>query len=187
MWILIAGLVIFFAVHLVRVVAGPWRERQIAANEGRWKGLYALASLAGLVLIIWGWVVFRPVAPQVYEPPQWGRYAAIVLTLLAFICLAAAYQPPGFIKVALKHPFLAGVMLWSIGHLLANGDLASVLLFGGFLAYAAIDRVAVIPRGDPAPAVMTWRGDVVALLAGAVVFAVVLWLHPWLFGVSPLG
>jgi uncharacterized membrane protein len=188
MLILIAGLIVFFAAHLVRVVAPGFRESQIAANPGRWRGLYSLASLVGLALIIWGWITFRPEAPEVYTPPVWGRHAAWVLVAPAFVLLVAAYQPVGYIKKWVKHPMLSGVALWSIGHLLANGDLASVLVFGGFLAYAIVDRVAVIPRGDPAPEVKQPRADLVAIIAGLAAFAVFgLWLHGWLFSTSPFA
>ena len=188
MLILIAGLIVFFAVHLVRVVAPDLRESQIAANPRRWRGLYSLASLAGFALIVWGWIVFRPEAPEVYMPPEWGRHVASALVAPAFILIVAAYQPAGYIKKWVKHPMITGVVLWSIGHLLANGDLASVLVFGSFLAYAIVDRIAVIPRGDPAPLVKRPRSDLVAIVAGLAVFAIFgFWLHGWLFGVSPFA
>ena len=178
----------FFAVHLVRVVAPGFRQAQLAANPGRWRGLYSLASLLGFGLIVWGWIVFRPEAPQVYDPPAWGRHVAWVFVALAFILVVAAYQPVGYIKKWVKHPMITGVALWSIGHLLANGDLASVLVFGGFLAYTLVDRIAVIPRGDPAPVVKEPRRDLVAIVAGLVAFAIFgSWLHGWLFGVSPFA
>ena len=120
--ILIAGLVVFFGVHLVRVVAPDFREAQIAVNERRWKGVYTLVSFAGLALIIWGWNVYRPEAPEIYEPPSWGRHLAALLVLLAFISFAAS-GPAGRIKHWIKHPMLTGTILWSAGHLLANGDL----------------------------------------------------------------
>jgi uncharacterized membrane protein len=187
MWILVLGLVVFFAIHSSRMVAGDFRDAQLAANAGRWKGLYSLASAIGLALIIWGWVLFRPEAPEIFTPPAWGRHVAMGLLLLAFILLAAANMPAGRIKVWVKHPMLLGIVLWALGHLLVNGDLASLLLFGAFLAYAIVNRVAVISRGDPAPAVVRPRSDLVAILAGTALYIVfVLWLHGWLFGVSPL-
>lgn len=187
MAILIGGLAIFFAVHMVRIVAPGWRERMLAANAGRWKGLYALASLVGFALIVWGWIVYRPEAPQLYVPPGWGRHAAMLLVPAGLIALAAAYQPAGRIKATLQHPFLVGVMLWSLAHLLANGDLAGVLLFGAFLAYAAIDLVAALARPGRV-AFATWRGDAVAAGAGLALSAVlILGLHAVLFGVSPLA
>ena len=188
MLILVLGLVIFFAIHSVRIAASGFRDAQIATNERRWKGLYSLASIAGVVLIVWGWRLYRPDAPEIYEPPSWGRHVASVLVLAAFISLAAAYLPAGQIKRRLKHPMLVGIILWAIGHLLANGDLASLLLFGAFLVYAIVDRIAVIPRGDPAPSVVQPRSDLIAVGIGLVTFAVFgLWLHGWLFGASPFA
>ena len=188
MLILVLGLVIFFGIHSVRIAAGDFRDAQVAAGERRWKGLYSLVSIAGFVLIVWGWRLYRPEAPEIYEPPSWGRHLAALLVLLAFISFAASFLPAGSIKQRLKHPMLAGIMLWSVGHLLANGDLASILVFGAFLAYAIVDRIAVIPRGDPAPVVVQARSDLIAAGVGIVAFAVFgLWLHGWLFGVSPFA
>jgi uncharacterized membrane protein len=188
MWILLLGLLIFFGIHSVRMAAGGFRDRQVASNPRRWKGVYSLISLLGLVLIIWGWVAFRGGAPQLYEPPDWGRHVAMVLVFIAFVLLAAAEMPAGRIKYWVKHPMLVGIGLWAAAHLLANGDLASLLLFGAFLAYAFVNRLAVIPRGDPAPAVVKPRSDLFALLGGTVLYLLfVFWLHGWLFGVSPLA
>ncbi len=188
MWILVIGLVIFFAVHSVRMVAGDFRGAQLAANERRWKGIYSLLSLIGFALIVWGWIVFRADAPEVYAPPDWGRHAAWAFVLVAFVLLPTAYQPAGFLKRWVKHPMLTAVILWSIGHLLANGDLASVLTFGSFLVYSVVNRIAVSPRGDPAPEVVTLRSDLIAIAIGAVAFLIFgYWLHGWLFGVQPFG
>jgi uncharacterized membrane protein len=188
MAILILGLVVFFAVHCVRIVAPGFRAGQVAANQGRWKGLYSLASLVGFALIVWGWISFRPVAPDVYVPPDWGRHVTIVLVLLAFIAIPTAYQPPGRIRTWLRHPFLAAIILWSLGHLFANGDLASVLLFGSFLAYGIVDRIAVAFRPDPPPVYAGPRGDIVGIVVGLVLFAIfVFGLHAFLFGVSPVA
>ena len=188
MLILTLGLVIFFAVHSVRMLAGGYRDAQVAANAGRWKGIYSLLSLIGFALIVWGWIAYRPEAPQIYEPPSWGRHVAALLVAVAFIFVAAAELPAGYIKKTVKHPMLLGVILWAAGHLLANGDLASLIVFGAFLVYAIIDRIAVIPRGDPAPIVLKPRSDLIAVVAGVVLFAAFgLWLHGWLFGVSPFA
>jgi uncharacterized membrane protein len=188
MAILVLGLAVFFAIHLVRIAAPGFRDAQIAASENRWKGIYTVISLVGLGLIIWGWHVYRPEAPEMYAPPEWGRHVTPLLVLVAFILIAAANAPAGYIRHYLKHPFLTGIILWSLGHLLANGDLASLLLFGSFLVYSVVDLVAVIPRGDPAPAVVRPRSDVIAIVAGAVIFAIFgLWLHEWLFGFDPFA
>ncbi len=187
LWILILGMAAFFSIHSVRMVAGGYRDAQVAANERRWKGAYALVSLAGFVLIILGWILYRGDAPELYEPPAWGRHLAMGLVLIAFILLPAANMPAGRIRYYVKHPMLVGVILWAAGHLLVNGDLASLLLFGSFLAYSAINLVAVIPRGDPAPQMVRPRSDVAAVTAGTLLYVVfVLWLHGWLFGVSPI-
>ncbi|MDR3470755.1 MAG: NnrU family protein [Devosia sp.] len=188
MLVLILGLIVFFGAHSVRLLAPGWRAAQLAANAGRWKGLYSLASLLGLVLIVWGYVIYRPQAGQLYVPPGWGRHVTMLLVWLALTSVTAAYQPVGRIKASLQNPFLIGIILWSAGHLLANGDLAGVLLFGCFFVYGVIDVVTVMGRGDPRPVFASYRGDIVSVVAGTVVYLVlVLWLHGLLFGVSPLG
>ena len=188
MWILIAGLVVFFGIHCVRLVAPQFRARQLANNAGAWKGIYSLVSFVGLALIVWGWWVSRGEAPQVYDPPSWGRHAAMLLVLLAFILVASANMPAGRIKAWVQHPFLTGIFLWSLGHLLANGDLASVLLFGTFLVYCVVDRIAVALRPEPGPVFVSGRSDLIAIVSGVVLYAIfVFWLHGLLFGVSPLS
>lgn len=188
MLVLILGLIVFFAVHSVRMVAGGFRDAQVAANERRWKGIYSLISLAGFALIVWGWILFRPEAPELYAAPDWGRHAASALVLVAFIMFAASGLPPGYLKRWVKHPMLTGVILWAIGHLLANGDLASVLIFGSFLVYALVNRLAVISRGEPLMRVIHPRNDYLAIAIGIVAYgAFALWLHGWLFGVQPFG
>lgn len=188
MWILVLGLVLFFGIHSVRMAAPGYRDTQLAANEQRWKGLYSVVSLIGVVLIILGWVFGAADNSAVYTPPEWGRHITMVLVWAAFILLASANMPAGRIKQWVKHPMLLGVGLWALGHLLANGDLFGLLTFGAFLVYAIINRIAVISRGDPAPVVVRPRSDVVSILAGTVLYAVfVLFLHQWLFGVSPLA
>src|SRR6188508_1930290 len=109
MLILVLGLVIFFGIHSVRIVAADFRDAQVAAGERRWKGLYSLLSIAGLVLIVWGWRLYRPEAPELYEPPSWGRHLTALLVLLAFVSFAASFLPAGWIKQRLKHPMLAGI------------------------------------------------------------------------------
>lgn len=188
MLVLILGLLLFFGVHAVRMVAPGVRATQIAANEGRWKGLYSLLSLAGLALTVWGYILYRPQADQLYVPPEWGRHVTYALVLLGLISLTAAYQPAGRIKSTLQHPFLVGVILWSIGHLLANGDAAGVLLFGAFLVYSVINLIAELRRNQPKAVFAGYRGDIIAIVGGAVAYVVILlWLHGLLFGVSPIA
>jgi uncharacterized membrane protein len=188
MTILILGLVVFLGIHSVRILAGPFRDAQIAANPKRWKGLYTLVSFVGLGLIIWGWILARPIAPQLYDPPTWGRHATLALVWIAFVLLPTANAPTGRIKASVRHPMLLGVIFWSAGHLLANGDQASTTLFGAFLVWAILDLISALRRGEPAPVVVKPRADVIAVVAGTVLWVVfVFFLHRVLFGVSPLG
>jgi uncharacterized membrane protein len=188
MMILVLGLVLFLGVHSVRIVAGPFRDAQVATHPGRWKGLYSLVSAAGLGLIIWGWMLYRPGAPQLYDPPAWGRHVALLLVWPAFILLAGANGPVGRIKATVRHPMLIGIILWSAAHLLANGDQASVLLFGGFLAFGVADLISALRRNEPAPVANKPLADVIMVVAGTAFYALfLLVLHKILFGVSPLG
>lgn len=192
MLVLLLGLVLFLGVHSVRIVAPAWREAMIARRgENAWKGLYSLIAGLGLVLIVWGYGLARLDPVVFYAPPLWARHVALVLMMPVFVMLAAAYIP-GRIKSALKHPMLAAVKLWAVAHLIANGTLADVALFGSLLAWAVVDRISLkrrpatandVPSLPPAPA-----NDLIAVVIGATLYVVfLLFLHEWLFGVSPLG
>ena len=187
-WLLI-GLVLFLGIHSVSIVARPWRDAQIAQRgEGAWKGLYTVVSLIGFVLIVYGYGVARQSPVVLYAPPSWTRHLALLLMLPVFPLLFAS-SLPGRIKTAAKHPMLLATKLWAVAHLVANGTLADVLLFGGFLAWAVADRISVKRRPQPAAAVEPARpiNDVIALVGGLLVYAVfVIWAHAWLIGVSPL-
>jgi uncharacterized membrane protein len=192
MSLLILGLVIFLGVHSTRVVADPWRAATIARlGEKPWKGVYSLLSIAGFVLIVIGYGAARQSPVVLYSPPLWTRHLAALLTIPAFVLVAAAYVRLNSIKRAVGHPMVAGVKLWALAHLLANGTLADVLLFGGFLVWAVLsftaarrrDRAAgvVYPVGTPARNVLTVVIGLVAWAAFA--FA----LHGPLIGVRPFG
>jgi uncharacterized membrane protein len=189
--LLIAGLVLFLGVHSVAIVAPSFRTRTIQQmGEGAWKGLYALISLAGFVLICFGFGLARQAPVVLYSPPAWLRHLALLVMLPVFPLLIAAYLP-GRIKTAAKHPMLAAVKFWAFAHLLANGSLADVLLFGGFLAWAVVDRISVKRRATP-QALRTappgpWN-DAIAVVLGLAVYALLIgWAHVRLFGVSPLS
>ena len=189
--LLIAGLVLFLGVHSVAIVAPSFRTRTIQRmGEGAWKGLYALISLAGFVLICYGFGLARQAPVVLYSPPTWLRHLAFLVMLPVFPLLIAAYLP-GRIKTAAKHPMLAAVKFWAFAHLLANGSLADVLLFGGFLAWAVVDRISVKRRATPqvlrtAPP-GPWN-DAIAVVLGLAVYALLIgWAHVRLFGVSPLS
>jgi uncharacterized membrane protein len=191
MVLLIVGLVLFLGVHSVAIVAPTLRARTIhRLGEGAWKGLYALVSLIGFVLICYGFGLARQAPVILYVPPTWLRHVALLLMLPVFPLLIAAYLP-GRIKTTAKHPMLAAVKFWAFAHLLANGMLADVLLFGGFLAWAVVDRISLKRRSTPqvlrsAPA-GPWN-DVIAVVLGLAIYAVLIgWAHVRLFGVSPIG
>jgi uncharacterized membrane protein len=188
MTVLILGLVLFLGMHSVRIVAGAFRDAQVAARPGAWKGLYSLVSAVGLGLIIWGWMLYRPAAPVLYDPPVWSRHLALALVWPAFILLAGSNGPVGRIKATVQHPMLIGIILWSLAHLLANGDQASVLLFGAFLVYAVADLVSALGRKTPAPVASGILPDVIMVVAGTALYALFAFvLHRMLFGVLPLG
>jgi len=192
MTVLLLGLVLFFGVHSVSIVAPGWRQARIAQmGERPWKGLYSVAAGVGLALLIVGYGMARRDPTVLYDPPRALRHLALLLMVPVFPLLFAAYLP-GRIQSAARHPMLLATKIWATAHLLANGMLADVLLFGGFLLWAVADRIAVKRRtaalahevpGAPAGP----RNDLVAVVGGLLVYAVfLLGGHRWLTGVSPL-
>ncbi len=192
MTILILGLVVFLGAHSVRVFADDWRARQRARiGERRWKAIYSLVSIVGLGLVIWGFGMTRADPVVVWTPPASMRHVAALLSVLAFVLIAAAYIPGTRIKAAIGHPMLAGVALWALGHLLANGRLGDVVLFGVFLVWSSVDFGASRRRDRKAGVTYEARGftrDAAAVVVGvAVALAFALYLHGPLIGVRPFG
>ena len=187
MAMLILGLLIFLGVHSVRIVAPGWREQIVRTRgEGAWKGAYALAAAIGLALIVVGYGAARATAFVVYTPPTGLKHVALLLMVPVFPLLLAAYLP-GRIAAATKHPMLLATKLWSLAHLLANGNAADLLLFGGFLVWAIADRIAVKQRAAPPRRAGRPLNDAIAIAGGLVVyFAFIGGLHRWLIGVSPI-
>jgi uncharacterized membrane protein len=191
--LLILGIVIFLVIHSTRIVAPDFRRNFIARRgEGAWKGLYTIVALIGFVILVWGYDQARMTAPILYEPPVWTRHIALLLMLPAMILLVASQGPTGRIKAAVKHPMLLAVKIWALAHLLANGDLASFILFASFLAWAVADRISEKRRlraGETRlPVAISSRGDIIALVAGIVLYLLFVWrLHLWLIGVAPIG
>ncbi|HEX2556179.1 MAG TPA: NnrU family protein [Microvirga sp.] len=191
MTLLILGLVLFIGTHAFTMARGPRGRLRARLGEGPYKGLYSLLSLAGIVLVSVGYGAYRAGGyVPLWDPPVWTRHLALLLVWFAFVAFVAAYLP-GRIKARLKHPMLAGVKIWALAHLLANGDLGSVVLFGSFLAWAVAARIStrrrdeVVPHGGPAAAPAGWRNDVLALAIGTIAYlAFAFWLHPWLIGVA---
>ena len=189
---LILGLLMFLGMHSARILSEGWRS-QVIAQRGplAWKGLYTVVSLVGFGLIVWGFGQTR-LAPQVlWATPVWTRHLASLLVLLAMVLLAAAYVPRNGIKARLHHPMVLSVKLWALAHLLANNTLADLLLFGGFLIWAALsfraarqrDRLAntIYPPGRLGPTLVTVVLGIVAWAAFA------FWAHTAWIGVRPFG
>jgi len=188
---LIIGLIVFIGMHSVRIVADDFRTRQIEKTGLRtWRAMHAALSLLGTVLIVAGYGAARA-APQIlWHPPEWLIHLAILLTIPAFILMTASFVSGTRIRNKVGHPLLLGVKIWALAHLMANGTLADVVLFGAFLiwsvaAYASArrrDRMdgTVYVVGPP-------QRDAFAIIGGLVGWTVfALWLHRWLFGVAPL-
>jgi uncharacterized membrane protein len=189
---LVLGLVLFLGTHSLRIVANDWRTQTIArVGEIQFKGVYSLLSIAGFTLIVWGFSVARETPVMLWMPPRGLRHAAVLLTLIAFVLLAATYVPANAIKARFHHPMVLAVKTWALAHLLANGNLAHVVLFGSFLVWGVLCFIAaqrrdrlqntVYPVGTP-------KGTVTTLVVGGaawVVFA--LWLHGLLLGIRPFG
>ena len=192
MTFLILGLVIFLAAHSVRMLADNWRTRTLARlGEGRYKGAFSIVSILGFGLIIYGFGLARQQPLQLWAMPFAMKHVASLLMLLSFVLLAAAYVPRNHLKARLHHPMVLSVKTWALAHLLANGNLAHVVLFGAFLAWAVWNFVAA-RRRDRANAVVyppgSAQGTAITLVAGVgawLLFA--FWLHGWLIGVRPLG
>jgi uncharacterized membrane protein len=196
--ILILGLVLFLGVHSVRIVADDWRSRVIAARGlGPWKGLYSLASGAGFALVVVGFGQARRETLSLWSPPRWTHDVAGLLTLAAFVLVTAAFVPGNGIKARLKDPMILGVKTWALAHLLANGSLADVVLFGSFLAWSVLDfraarrrRAAGTAAGrDDAALTVTARGtrNAITLVVGALAWALFAFdLHARLIGVRPV-
>jgi uncharacterized membrane protein len=187
---LIVGLILFFGLHSVSIVAPYWRERMLLfVGAGTWKAVYSLLSGAGFILMLVGFAHTRRMPMVLYVPPHWLRHVSFLLMLPVFTLLLAAYLP-GAIQRKTKHPMLASVKLWATAHLLAVGTLADVLLFGSFLLWAIIDRISlkqhvVTPARLARPSRLN---DLIAVVLGLAIYALFLFkLHALLIGVSPLA
>ena len=192
MIVLVLGLLLFLGVHSVRIVADRWRRARIARfGAGPWKGLYSLAAAVGLALIIWGYHLAQAQPVVLWAPPSWARHLGTLLTVPAFVLLAAAYVPGNRIKAAIGHPMVAAVKTWAFAHLVANGTLAAAILFGAFLLWAVVD-FASLRRRDRAAGTRYLAGagsrDAIVLVVGLAAWALFAFLlHAWLIGVNPFG
>jgi uncharacterized membrane protein len=189
--VMILGLVLFLGVHTLTTQREA-RARLIASwGEGGYKIGYALASLAGLALIVWGFAHYRATGMvEVWTPPRALKHLNAALMLAAVILVVAAYIR-GRIYTAVKHPMLSGVKLWAFGHLLANGDLGGIILFGAFLGWAVFDRISLKRRTDPGgPPIPVggWGNDLIAVAVGIVAYlALAFAFHPVVIGIPVFG
>ena len=186
MTMLIVGVLMWSLIHLVPSILPGLRSAAVARiGEGGFKGVFALGVLASIVLMVFGWME----ADQypVYMPPSWGASASMVIILVAFVLMGLAHAQSN-IKRFIRHPQLTGLALWSIGHLLSNGDNLSLILFGWLGLWAVLEILLISMReGDwQRPEPLPFSAEIKPLIIGLVVFAVFLGVHPWLFGVSPL-
>ncbi|MGJ3264782.1 MAG: NnrU family protein [Salinarimonas sp.] len=197
MLILILGLVLFLGTHAFTMARGPRKRAIERLGENGYKIAYSVSALVGIVLVSIGYGEFRtdPANLQIWYPPTWMAHIALLLMVFAFILFVATYLP-GHIKARAKHPMLAAVKIWAFAHLLANGDLASLILFLAFLAWAVAARISLKRRDvsplAPAQAVAAkpsgWRNDAIAVGGGLVAYvAFAFWLHPILIGVPVVG
>ena len=182
MSLLVAGLVLFMAIHLIPKAPRLRLALVERLGEKPYRGAFGAVVLLSLVAIVWGFA--RSPFAEVYEPPAWGHRATMVLVPIALVLFAAANMPT-HIRALVRHPMLLGLLLWAFAHLLSNGEVRSVVLFAGFAVFAAAEIVSAIARGkgpptEPAPRIAM---DVAAVIGGVIVAGVLAGLHGALFGV----
>jgi uncharacterized membrane protein len=183
--ILLIGLALLLGAHTFVTLRAERAALVTRFGEGTYKTLFALVSLLGLALIVWGFAQYRATGwVNVWYPPAWTRHVTVALMWPAFILVVAAYSR-GRIYARLKHPFLAGVKLWALAHLISNGDLGSIVLFGSLLAWSVYDRISLKRRSDPgAPNIPLGgaRNDVIAIAVGTLLYLAFGFLHPHIIG-----
>jgi len=184
MWLLILGLVLWSGVHLFPSIAKDTRESITSKlGIGPFKGIFALLIVLSVILIVLGWRSIEPA--DVYIPYSWGRHVTFLLVLLTFILFVAARRKTN-IKRVLRHPQLTGLVLWSIGHLLANGDNRSLILFN-WLAVWAILEMIMISRREGAwkkPDAVPVKNDIITVIGGCILYVILLMSHPYLSGIK---
>jgi len=193
MMVLIVGLILFLGVHLLPTSPELRDGLKTRLGDGPYKAVFSLLSFAGLVIIVLGYnklQLYPGKNPVLWEPSVWTRHIAVALMLPAMILLVASLIPSR-IRSAAKHPMLVAIKIWALAHLIANGDLGALLLFGSFLAFAVYDRISVKkraalgPLGTTAPAGAL--NDVLVVAVGVALYAALLFGgHTWLIGVSPI-
>ncbi len=187
MLIFLVGLAVFLGMHSISIANRPWRDAMVARlGEPAWKGLYTVISLVAFASLCYGYGLTRTAPTVLYTPPAFLKHVAFLLLLPVFPLVLSVYLP-GRIKAKAKHPLLLATKLWAIAHLLVNGNLADVLLFGGILIWAVADRVSVKQRPQTVAVLgsQATRNDLIALGAGLALYGIFLvWLHRILIGVG---
>ncbi|PZP28718.1 MAG: protein NrnU [Roseateles depolymerans] len=183
------GLALFLSIHLTRALAPRWREARIAQlGDKGWKGLYTAISLLGFGLILWGFSQARQQPVALWAPIRGMNHLAAMLTLVAFVLMAAAYVPRNHLKARLQHPMTLAVKTWALAHLLANNTLADLMLFGSFLVWSILVFRAARRRPVAAQPAPTAAGTAATVLIGAAAWALfAFWLHAAWLGIAPLG
>lgn len=180
---LIVGLVVFIGMHSISIVFRPLRNRLYSANPLMWRAGYSVVSLIGFILIIYGYMEARANPIVIYTPPLWMRHLVMLLMVPVFPLVVASYTPSK-IRQTLKHPMLVAIKLWALSHLLANGMLADLLLFGSFLAWAVITRISIKRRNEPLKSFSARPlFDIASIILGLAAYGLfVVWGHSLLIG-----
>ena len=183
------GLALFLGIHLTRAFTPRWREAQIARMGALgWKGFYTVVSLIGFLLILWGFQQARLQPVVLWAPIRGMNHLAAMLTLVAFVLLAAAYVPRNHLKARLQHPMTLAVKTWALAHLLANNTLADLMLFGSFLLWSVLVFRAARRRPAPPQPAPTAAGTAASVVVGIAAWAAMaFWLHAAWLGIAPLG
>jgi uncharacterized membrane protein len=189
---LIIGLVLFLGAHSIRMVADAWRTQAIASwGEKPFKGVYTLIALVGFYAMVTGYAEARLQTVALWTPPIATRHISVLLMLLASVLMAAAYVPRNHLKLRMGHPMVLSVKVWALAHLLANGNLADVVLFGSFLLWSVFNFKAARARDRAAAPLQTnakTSATLLTLLIGVAMWALfAFYLHAQWVGVSPLG
>ena len=193
MALLILSIILFLGLHSIRVFASGWRNSMIARLGLKgWRGIYSVLSIITFVLLAYSFAQSRWVSPILYVPPVFMTHIMFTLMLISIILLVASALPAGKIVVWVKHPMVTAVKVWAFAHLLANGGLNDVLLFGSFLAWAVLVRISLKRRQRAGETVtrpfVSVKWDIAAIVIGIILYgAIVMYLHEALIGVSPLA
>ncbi|MCO6185138.1 NnrU family protein [Rhizobium sp. L1K21] len=185
----VVALALFLLLHSIRIFAPAWRKSMIDKMGVRaWRGVYSVLSIVTFIFLIYAFAQSRAVTPMLYYPPVWLAHIAFLLMLISFILAAVSIFPAGKLAVWTKHPLLAAVKFWALAHLLANGELNSVILFAGFLIWAVAARISAKRQNIQPRAFKSVQWDIIAVITGIVLYGLfIMYLHELLIGVSPLA